>query len=211
MKGADEVPIDDGRIVQLKEMSNGCYVELYEQEENPGTQKHPPAGGYARQGSQFLLKPKPVFRHMQMLPISTDLKVRLARVLDNAIEWLDNGAGSEKDWFDDTTRADKLLKYAGDNWHDEAPGVMQDVAEELARQDTMLCNRSGDLFTLGEWGRPSGSYVATVSADESRRCPRCGAPKDEFWECIRSSRRTRVPNRYKCQNCGKTKTGITTG
>jgi len=211
MKGAEEVPIGEGRIAQLKEMGNGCYIELYEQEENPGTQKHPPGDGYARQGSQYLLKPKPVFRHMQMLPISTDLKLRLAQVLDNAIDWLNEGEGSEKEWFDDTTRADKLLNYVSSNWKDDAPGVIQDVAEELVKQDTMLCNRTGELFTLGEWGRPSGSYVATVSADESSRCPKCGAPKSEFWECIRSSRRTRVPNKYKCQNCGKTKKGITTG
>lgn len=211
MRGADEVQLDDGRIVQLKEMGNGCYVEVYEQEENPGTQTSPPADGYARQGSQYLLKPKPVFSHMQVLPISTEVKVRLAEVLDNGITWLDEGEGAEKDWFDDTSRKDKLLKYASNNWKDEAPGVIQDVAEELVQQDTMLCNRTGDLFTLGEWGRPSGSYVATVSADQSSRCPKCGAPKDEFWECIRSSRRTRVPNKYKCQNCGKTKKGITTG
>jgi len=191
MDRADEVQLDDGRTVELKEMGNGCYIEI--------------------DGSQYLLKPEPVFRHMQMIPISTNLKVRLAQVLDNAIEWLDDGEGAEKDWLDDTSRADKLLHYVEDNWQDDDPGVIQDVAEDLARQDTMLCNRTGELFTLGEWGRPSGSYVATVSADESRRCPKCGAPKDEFWECIKSSRRTRVPNRYKCQNCGKTKSGITTG
>lgn len=210
MKGAIDVPLDDGRIVQLKEMSNGCYVELYVPDENPGTQKHPPDEGYARKGSQYLLKPKPVFRNIEILPVSPQLKVRLAEVLDDAVEWLDDGAGAEKDWFDDTTRKDKLLKYASDNWRDDE-GIVQDVARELVEQDLMLCNRTGNLFTLGEWGRPTGSYVATISSDEADRCPNCGAPKDEFWKCVRSSRRTRVPNRYKCQNCGKTKNGITTG
>lgn len=210
MEDADNVHLDDGRIAQLKEMGNGCYVELYESDDDPRYSRGQPEG-YERVGSQYLLKPKPVFRHMQVLPVSPELKRRLAEVLDNGIDWLDDGPGSKKDWFDDTTRADKLLKYVSDNWRDDDPGIVRDVAEELVREDVMLCNRTGRLFTLGEWSRPTGSYVATVASDEGNRCPNCGAPKDEFWECIRSSRRTRVPNKYQCQNCGKTKTGITTG
>lgn len=236
MDNADEVQLDDGRTVQVKEMGNGCYVEVWDDGE--------------RQSGQYLLKPKPVVGAMHVLPISSDTKLRLGHLLSNAQEWLDDdslsesagtdnsncelsdddesrsdstgtdnsdselsddGPGAEKDWFDDTTRADKLLKYVSDNWRDDDPGVLADVAIELAQEDVMLCNRTKKLFTLGEWSAPTGSYVATVASDEANRCPRCGAPKEEYWECIRSSRRTRVPNKYQCQNCGKTRSGITTG
>lgn len=211
MKGADDVPLDDGRIVQLKEMGNGCYVEVYAPEENPGTQKYPPKDGYARQDGQYLLKAKPTFRQLQRLPVSQNLKLRMVEILNDGVAWLENGDGADRSWCDDTTRSDKLLKYVSDNWRESDPGILQDVAEALVTQDLMLCNRTGKLFTLGNWGRSTGSYVATVASDEARRCPNCGAPKDEFWECIRSSRRIRVPNKYKCQNCGKTTSGITTG
>lgn len=211
MDGADEVPIGGNRIVQLKEMGNGCYVELYEEADDNARYSRGQPEGYSRIGSQFLLKPKPVFRSLEVLPVPTELKLRLGEVLTNAQEWLDEGEGSEKDWFEDTSRADKLLHYVSGNWYEDDPGILRDVAEALAKENVMLCNRSRNLFTLGEWGRPTGSYVATVAADEGNRCPNCGAPKSEFWECIKSSRRTRVPNTYKCQNCGKTKKGITTG
>lgn len=200
MDGADSVQLDDGRIVQLKEMGNGCYVEVYVEAENPSYNRGQPEG-YERQGGQYLLKPKPVFEEMQMLPVSQDLKLRLAGILDDGID----------DDRPEDERREYLLQHAKESWRDDDQGILRDVAEQLVRDDVMLCNRTGTLFTLGEWGRPTGSYVATVADDEANRCPRCGAPKDEFWNCIRSSRRTRVPNKYQCDNCGKTQTGITTG
>lgn len=211
MDGADEVHLDNDRIVHIKEMSNGCYVEMYEYDENPGTQSHPPTDHHARVNGQFLLKAETPFRNIEMLPVSSDLKVRLAEVVENGAEWLDDGAGADKEWWDDTTRADKLMKYVSSNWRDDASGILRDVTEELVEQEVMMCNRTGDLFTLGEWGYTDGAYVATVEADEANRCGNCGAPKSEFQKCIRSSRRTRVPNRYKCTNCGNTTEGITTG
>lgn len=194
MDGATEITLDDGRTVELKEMGNGCYVELYDDGE--------------RINSQYLLGRKAVFRHFQHLPISSGLKVRLAEVIEEAIDWLDEGEGSEKNWKESASRSDKLIHYAIRNYE---TGIMQDVAEELAREGVMLSNRSGELFPLGEWGRPTGSYVATVSGAEAGKCPDCGADKSETWECVRSSNRTTKANVYKCQDCGKRQKGITTG
>ena len=192
IRDPDDVLMHDSNEVRFSERTNGCYVE---------TDEH----------GQFLLKPRPVFREMQFLPLSDDTKIRMARILDNAIGWLEHGDGSEKDWFDDVTRADKLLKYVSESWHDDDEGLMLDIARELTEEGLMVCNRTGDVFEFGNWSAPTGSYVCTIKAEEGNRCPKCGAPKDKFWECIRSSNRTRVPNKYKCQNCGKTKEGITTG
>lgn len=209
MRDAYEVELDDGNIVQLKDMGNGCYVELYVPDDDPNYRPGQP-DGYERTNGQYLLKPKTVFRNVDSLPLSDDLRLDVMNVLNDAVEWVQEGAGSEKEWFDSTTRKEKLLHYVDNVW-DNDDALIREVAEELVRQNVMVCNRTGDLFTLGEWGRTTGNYVATVASDETNRCPKCGAPKDEFWECIKSSRRTRVPNKYKCQNCGKTKKGITTG
>lgn len=86
-----------------------------------------------------------------------------------------------------------------------------DAAEYFVNRGVVPCNRTKELFEIPKWGTPTGSYVATVSAEQKDKCPNCGAPKSDNWECVRSSRRTRVPNTYKCTECGHTKKGITTG
>lgn len=86
-----------------------------------------------------------------------------------------------------------------------------DLGEYFVRRGEILSNRSGEYFPIPEWGRPTGSYVATVAASESGKCPECGASKKEHWELVSSSRRTTVPNKYKCNACGYRKSGITTG
>lgn len=188
MDGLTSTVEHDGRTVELKEMGNGCYIEI--------------------DGSQYLLKPETVFRNLSTLPVDRETKERLGIVIDTAISWVEN---ANREWDTSTEYDGKLLEYILNNWQNDDSGLMAHVAEQLAESGVMLCNRSGKLFTLGEWGRPTGSYVATVADDEASRCPECGAPKSEYWECIRSSRRTRVPDKYKCQNCGTTRNGITTG
>lgn len=98
---------------------------------------------------------------------------------------------------------------------DEQLQLSLDIGEHFAKAGVVPSNRTGKLFKIPEWGRPTGSYVATVSAQEAGACPECGADKSKTQVCIKSSRRTRVPNRYKCDpeegGCGRTYEGITTG
>lgn len=74
-----------------------------------------------------------------------------------------------------------------------------------------VCSRTNALFPIPEWSTPTGSYVATISDVYDGTCPFCGADKDKHWECIKSPNSTRKPNVYKCNACGGTKRGITTG
>jgi predicted RNA-binding Zn-ribbon protein involved in translation (DUF1610 family) len=89
--------------------------------------------------------------------------------------------------------------------------LMLELGEWFAREGWAVCSRTDALFPAPEWSTPTGSYVATISAVHGGKCPNCGADKSENWECIKSSNRTRVPNKYKCQECGTTRNGITTG
>lgn len=90
-----------------------------------------------------------------------------------------------------------------------------DVGMHFARRGVVPSNRSGQLMPLGGWGRPTGSYVATVTKDEAGSCPECGMSKSDTQTCVSSSRRTTVPNKYKCDpakgGCGRQYKGITTG
>lgn len=110
--------------------------------------------------------------------------------------------------FDRFMRRDEMSK-------DEQIELALDIGEHFAKAGVVPSNRSGKLFKIPEWGRPTGSYVATISAGESRLCPECGANKNQTQVCIKSSRRTRVPNTYRCDpeegGCGRTYEGITTG
>lgn len=197
MDNPDSVHEDGDRRIELAERGNGCYIDLYEADTTGS--------------SQYLLTPSAVFRSLDVLPVSDELQLRLGQILDNAIGWVEDGPGSEMSLADDAGYDDKLMKYIMNNWQDDDPGIIHDVAQELLEDDLMLCNRTHELFTLGEWARLTGSYVNTISDDSANSCPNCGAPKSDYWECIRSSRRTRVPDRYKCTNCGTMKSGITTG
>lgn len=89
--------------------------------------------------------------------------------------------------------------------------LLLEAGKWMARDGMAVCSRSNAFFPIPEWTTPTGSYVATISNVYKGKCPECGADKDEHWECIKSSNRTRVPNRYKCNECGATRDGITTG
>lgn len=89
--------------------------------------------------------------------------------------------------------------------------LLLDVGKWFARDGIAVCSRTKAFFPIPEWTTPTGSYVATVSDVHEGKCPDCGADKDEHWECYSSSNRTRVPNKYKCTECGYKKSGITTG
>jgi predicted RNA-binding Zn-ribbon protein involved in translation (DUF1610 family) len=182
----------------LAERGNGCYIDLYEADTTGS--------------SQYLLTAEAVFRSLDVLPVSDDLQLRLGQILDNAIGSVEDGPDADEPLAADAEYDEKLMGYIKSNWRDDDPGIIHDVAQQLAvANGLMLCNREHELFTLGEWARPTGSYVNTISDDSANQCPNCGAPKSEYWKCTRKSRRTRVPNRYKCTNCGTMKSGITTG
>lgn len=97
-----------------------------------------------------------------------------------------------------------------DRWNGNRE-LLLDVGVWLARNGWAVCNRSKALFPIPEWSVPTGSYVASISSVFDGQCPNCGADKNEHWECITSSHRTRVPNKYQCGECGHIKSGITTG
>mgnify|MGYP000019879876 CR=1 FL=1 len=98
-----------------------------------------------------------------------------------------------------------------DHMFDGDQETMLEAGKLMAQKGEVPSNRSHEWFPIPHWGVPTGSYVATVSESESGSCPECGADKDDHWECTRSSRRTRVPNNYRCTKCGHTQKGITTG
>lgn len=89
--------------------------------------------------------------------------------------------------------------------------LLLEIGEWFVQNGYAVCSRSRALFPIPEWSTPTGSYVATISDVYDGTCPTCGADKDEHWECIESSNRTRVPNKYKCNECGVVEKGITTG
>lgn len=103
---------------------------------------------------------------------------------------------------------------AWDCFEDEWDGntdLMLEAGEWLAREGMAVCSRSNALFPAPEWTTPTGSYVATISDVYDGTCPYCGADKDEYWECIESPASTRRGNLYRCNECGETKRGISTG
>lgn len=123
------------------------------------------------------------------------------------------GSDSHTDWTDLTWRIFKKQWGAcGSDWK---RSILLDVAEAMARNGQTVCNRTKDWFQIPDWGTPTGSYVATVSAEEAGRCPDCGADLSETQTCTSSSNRTRVPNKYRCDpekgGCGRRYKGITTG
>ena len=73
------------------------------------------------------------------------------------------------------------------------------------------CNRKNALFPIGKWGRPDGSYVATLSLQEVNKCTGCGSDLSETKEVVESPASTRRGTKYKCTCCDKTWRGITTG
>lgn len=89
------------------------------------------------------------------------------------------------------------------------------IGKAFAKEGFVPSNRSGSPIALGEWGTKTGSYVATVGKAESGQCPQCSAELSQTQTCYSSSRRTRVPNKYKCDKekggCGYRYEGITTG
>jgi len=97
-----------------------------------------------------------------------------------------------------------------DRW-DGNSELLREVGHWFGKEGWAVCSKSEALFPAPEWSTPTGSYVATISDVYSGKCPECEADKSDNWECISSSNRTRVPNKYKCQNCGATRKGITTG
>jgi len=119
-----------------------------------------------------------------------------------------NGAHSEGD---EMLGWDEIAWRCFDKRWSGNEDLLLDAGKWLAREGMVPCNRTNALFPIPEWSTPTGSYVATISSLVGGGCPNCGADKDEHWECIKSSNRTRVPNKYQCQECGHTKEGITTG
>lgn len=89
--------------------------------------------------------------------------------------------------------------------------LLLDVGKWFANEGWAVCSKTKALFPAPEWSTPTGSYVSTMSDVHSGKCPECGADKDEHWECYSSSNRTRVPDKYKCEQCGARRNGITTG
>lgn len=89
--------------------------------------------------------------------------------------------------------------------------TMLEAGKLMAKKGEVPSNRSYSWFQIPNWGTPTGSYVATIAESEAGVCPDCGADKDEHWRCVQSSNRTRVPNVYKCEECGNRQKGITTG
>lgn len=115
---------------------------------------------------------------------------------------------------------------SGDDWNDIAHRIFRDefeghqdlcldVGTWFAETGEVVSQRSNRCFPIPDWGRTSGSYVATVASFEAGQCSQCGASLSETRTCTRSSNRTRVANRYQCDpekgGCGHSFTGITTG
>lgn len=100
---------------------------------------------------------------------------------------------------------------AFDNEWDGNSKLMLEVGQWLAQKGWAVCERSNAMFPIPQWTRKSGAYVSTVSEVFDGTCPSCGANKDNHWSCISSSNSTRRANKYKCDSCGHTATGITTG
>lgn len=97
-----------------------------------------------------------------------------------------------------------------DRWEGDV-NLMLKLGRWFAVEGWAVCSKSQALFPAPEWTTPTGSYVSTMSEVYSGKCPDCGADKEENWERISSSNRTRVPNKYQCQECGTKRKGITTG
>jgi predicted RNA-binding Zn-ribbon protein involved in translation (DUF1610 family) len=89
--------------------------------------------------------------------------------------------------------------------------LMLDAGRWMAREGMVVCTRSQAFIPIPEWTTPTGGYVATISDQHDGTCPECGATKDDHWECIESPASIRKPNVYRCQECGTTTRGITTG
>jgi len=106
---------------------------------------------------------------------------------------------------------DEIAWTKFDREYDGDAEMLCEIGTYLAETGQVVCNRTNALFPIGEWSCPTGSYVNTISDVFDGTCPECGADKDDNWECISSSNRTRVPNKYKCTECGATRNGITTG
>jgi NAD-dependent dihydropyrimidine dehydrogenase PreA subunit len=89
--------------------------------------------------------------------------------------------------------------------------LMREIGEWFRDEKTALCKRNNAVYPLGEGAMPSNSYVRNVYKKVVGKCANCGADLDETKETLRSSNRTRVPNRYKCKKCDHTWKGRITG
>jgi predicted RNA-binding Zn-ribbon protein involved in translation (DUF1610 family) len=113
--------------------------------------------------------------------------------------------------------AGETIEWSDVAWHvfddrfDGNTDLMLQIGNWMATEARTVCQRSKAWFPVPEWATPTGSYVNTISDVHAGTCPECGADKEDHWECVNSSNRTRVPNTYKCTACGNTKKGITTG
>lgn len=115
-----------------------------------------------------------------------------------------SSAGKNSSW------SELMWQSFENNWDGDID-TMLELGKFFAKIGQVPCNRKNVLFDIPVWSTPTGSYVNTISSVVSNECPKCGTDKDECWECTESSNQTRVPNSYKCTECGFTKKGITTG
>lgn len=126
-------------------------------------------------------------------------------------EDVENFVADMRAWYDEEGIEGRMSRQQFSTFlkaqEDRSQDLMQRVAEHFAHDlQEVPCNRCGAMVWVDEW---RGSYAKNQCAGCSKKCYDCGA--ENSYECIRSSRRTRVPNIYKCTECGHRKEGIITG
>lgn len=182
--------------------------------------------GWPTHQSQYSLDVRTLLEHHDNIP-DTAIR-RLCGLVSDRVRYSDDTVDEAfdaivdddivDDWESDPPTCVPVPAYVGTaigrdgGQPDDGRGLCEVIVARLVEDlGYVLSNRTGRVVPLGEWGRTTGAYVATVHVDEAGVCPECGADKAEHWTCTASSNRTRVPNVYECEACGHTTRGITTG